>query len=250
MAISLLILGLWIALALLGRWVAARWLATGPRGDAATGLMWHILRLYCRLMHRPTYTGLKLVPAGNRPGPLVVVSNHTGPIDPLLIQCACRFEIRWMMAENMMVPQFESFWRRQRIIPVARDGRDTGPAREAIRHVKSGGVIGIFPEGGIAVPPREIRPFHNGVGLIIAKTKAPVLLVWVSDTPDTTDMFTALATSSRSRVQFVDYLDFSKERDPSAITETLRRRLADASAWPLNPDPLAPPLAAPDPFAA
>ena len=239
----------WLALVLLFRWVSVRWLTDGPRGEPVTGLMWRVLQAYCRLMHRPTYVGLGHVPEGNRPGGLVVVSNHTGPIDPLLIQSACRFEIRWMMAENMMVTQFESFWRRQRIIAVARDGRDSGPAREAIRHVKGGGVIGIFPEGGIAIPPDEIRPFHNGVGLIISRTKAPVLLVWVTGTPEAKDMPGALGSPSRSRIEFVDLLDFSGERDPAAIAQTLRKCLADASGWPLNDEPLSPPGTNPDPFA-
>lgn len=241
--------GIWLVVVLLFRWVGVRWLSTGPRGEPVTGLMWRVFRGYCRLMHRPTYEGLHHVPATNRPGGLVVVSNHTGPIDPLLIQAACRFEIRWMMAQNMMIPQLDWLWRRHRIIPVARDGRDSGPAREAIRHVRAGGVVGIFPEGAIVEPPDQIRPFHNGVGLIISRSRAPVLLVWVSGTPEEKDMLRALASPSRSHVVFVDLLDFSSERDPEAITQTLRLRLAEASGWPINDETLIPPQTSADPFA-
>ncbi len=240
----------WLAVVLLLRWAGQRYLARGPRGDAVTGLLWHVFRTYCRLMHRPRTTGLHHVPASNRPGGLVVVSNHTGPIDPLLIQVACRFEIRWMMARNMMIPQLDWLWRRYRIIPVARDGRDSGPAREAIRHVREGGVVGIFPEGGIVRPSGEIRPFHNGVGLIIARSGAPVLLAWVTDTPAETEMWKALCTPSRSRVEFVDLIAFPKECDPASITEALRQRLAEASGWPINDQPLIPPQTTADPFAA
>ena len=154
-----------------------------------------------------------------------------------------------MMATDMMVPQFDWLWRRQRMIPVARDGRDTVPAREAIRHVRGGGVIGIFPEGGIVLPREEIRPFHQGVGLIIARTEAPVLLVWVSQTSHETGMGRALVTPSQARVQFVDLLEFPAGSDPATITRRLQERLAEASNWPIRDEPLIPPQVNGDPFA-
>jgi 1-acyl-sn-glycerol-3-phosphate acyltransferase len=248
MIVALVIAG-WLAFVLLFRWTVVRWLASGPSGDACTGFLWLVVRAYGRLVHRTTYAGLDHIPPSNRPGGLVVVCNHTGPIDPLLVQAACRFEIRWMMAADMMVPQLDWLWRRQRMIPVARDGRDTVPAREAIRHVRGGGVVGIFPEGGIVLPREEIRSFHQGVGLIIAKTEAPVLLVWVSQTPQETEMLRALATPSRARVEFVELLEFPAGSDPATITRQLQERLAEASNWPIKDEPVIPPQANGDPFA-
>ena len=176
---------------------------------------------------------------------MIVVSNHTGAVDPLLIQAGCRFYIRWMMASDMMVPWLNWLWKLEKLIPVARDGRDAAAAREAIRHVKSGGVVGIFPEGRIVNPPRQIRPFHAGVGLIIARTQAPVMLVWVSGTPDTTGTAKSITTPSRARVEFVEVVDFKGQRDPEVITQQLRERLAKAANWPLNDHPVPPkPLAA------
>ena len=240
----------WIFLVLGFRWLGARWLSYGPRAEPVTTLMWLWFRAICRLMHRTTYGGREHLPQTNRPGGLVVVSNHTGPVDPLLIQSACRFEIRWMMASDMMVPQLNWLWRRQRIIAVARDGRDSAPAREAIRHVRGGGVIGIFPEGGIVQPRGEVRAFHNGVGLIVAKSRAPVLLVWVSQTPESPEMLTALFTPSRSRVEFIDVIRFDRKTDPQTITRTLQQRVSEASGWPVNDVPVVSPRVNPDPFAA
>jgi 1-acyl-sn-glycerol-3-phosphate acyltransferase len=239
----------WMALILLWRVTFQRWLASGPSSNAITGFLWLVVRAYTRVMHHTTYAGLELIPQTNRPGGLVVVSNHTGPIDPLLVQAACRFEIRWMMAADMMVPQLDWLWRRQRMIPVARDGTDTVPAREAIRHVRDGGVVGIFPEGGIVLPREEVRPFHQGVGLVIARTKAPVLLVWVSQTSHETSMGPALVTPSRARVQFVDLLEFPGKIDAAAVTRQLQQRLAEVSGWPINDDPLIVPEVNGDPFA-
>ena len=217
------------------------WARRGPGGDPVTVVLWLVARVYGRLMHRTTYAGLEHVPATNRPGGLIVVSNHTGPIDPILIQAACRVEIRWMMAADMMIPALDWLWKRHRMIPVARDGRDSGPAREAIRHVQQGGTVGVFPEGAIAQPRDEVRPFHEGVGLIIKRTGAPVLLVWVSGTPASPRMEVALKTRSRSHVVFIDRQEFAQDTDPATITRMLRERIVEASGWPVNDEPLIPP---------
>jgi 1-acyl-sn-glycerol-3-phosphate acyltransferase len=240
----------WLLVVLVWQLTVVPWLTKGPSGDPVTGFLWQVVRTYSRLVHHTTFTGTGLVPPTNCPGGLVVVSNHTGPIDPMLVQAACRFEIRWMMAADMMAPQLNWLWRRLKIIPVARDGRDSTSAREAIRHVRGGGVVGIFPEGGIVRPPGEIRPFHSGAGLIISRTAAPVLLVWVCDTSGQTEIGPALVTSSRARVTFVERIEFAAKSDPTAVTEQLRQRLAEASGWPINDEPLIPPAANADSFAA
>lgn len=241
----------WIALVLGLRWAGVWFFSRAPGGDPVTGLMCLAARLYCHLMHRARYEGRKHVPPTNQPGSLIVVSNHGSPIDPVLIQSACPFVVRWMMAGDMMIPQMGWLWRHQRMIPVARDGRDLGPAREAIRHVQAGGVLGVFPEGALVRPRDQVRPFHPGVGFIIAKTQAPVLLLWISDTPEATAMGPALTSRSRARVRFIDRLEFGDERDPVAITQTLRHLLAEATGWPLCDEPLAPTqVDVPDPFGA
>lgn len=247
--VVLIVAGGWLAAVLAWQLTGARWMTRGPGGEPAGWMLWVVLRAYGRLVHRTVYAGLEHVPPTNRPGGLVIVSNHTCSVDPLLIQAACRFKIRWMMAGDYMIPQLDPLWRWLRLIRVDRYARDIASAREAIRHVKAGGVIGIFPEG--ALPPRgEVRPFHEGVGLIIARTRAPVLLVWVSGTPDSSDLFGALLVRSRSRVQFIDRLEFEGRRDPAAITAALRQRLSQVSGWPCNDEPLEPVAHNTDPFAA
>lgn len=244
----------WIVLIALIRIAIVPWLANGPNHDPVTGLMWRTVRLYCRLVHRVTYHGLHHLRDTIDPGPMIVVSNHTGSVDPLLIAAGCRFQIRWMMASEMMAPFLDFVWRRQEPIPVDRDGRDTGAARQAIRLIRAGEAVGIFPEGRIVQPPCQIRPFYPGVGLIVGRAAAPVLLVWISGTPNTNDLYRSLFTRSRAHVHYLELITFTNPRDAHAITEHLRHRLSEISGWPITDEPqpappppqpgLLPPLAA------
>ncbi len=227
--------------------VVAGWLLVllvlrkGPAPDGFIGLMWWGTRIYCRIWHRAKYTGLDNLPRSeqDRPG-LIVIANHTGAIDPFLIQNRCKFLIHWMMATDTMLPQLEWFWERIGIIPVDRDGKDSGPVRDAIRMVRQGKCVGIFPEGRITMPPEEIRPFFAGVGFIVKKTQAPVMLAWISGTPVTNDMTEGLTTRSYARVEYVGLMEFSQDEDAEEISEKLRLRLAEVSGWPLNDEVLPP----------
>lgn len=238
--IILLVAAAWLVVAGTLYAVIIPWLANGPGGSPVIGLIWRLLRIYVRVVHRVQYEGFEAFRRQHNPGPMIVVSNHTGAIDPLLIQAGCRFHVRWMMASEMMSHKLDWLWRQQRTIPVDRDGRDAGPAREAIRHVQAGGIVGIFPEGRIVQPPEQIRPFYMGVGLIVARAQAPVLLVWISGTPKSSSMLDSLTRPSAARVVFVDLIDFKGERDGHVITAELRRRLAEISRWPVNDDNMPP----------
>ena len=238
----------WFVLAIIFRLIIHPWLSNGPREDPAIGFLWRFVQIQCRLIHRLKVFGDELVPKTIHPGGLIVVANHTGAIDPVMIQASCPFHIRWMMASEMMGTNFDWLWKIEQIIPVDRDGRDTAPTREAIRHVKAGRVLGIFPEGRIVIPPREIRPFLAGVGLIVHRTKAPVLLVWISGTPDTNEMGKSLLTPSRSRLQFIEIMDFTGEKHAIDIARKLRERIAEVSGWPVNDEPLPPLENDSDPF--
>lgn len=239
--LHLLLILLVAHLALMAAWygLVAPWLRRGPRGEVVLGGLWRLTRVYARVRHRLRVEGREHLPADDDDHDgLILVANHTSAVDPILLQAPSRFWIRWMMAEDMMLPGLAWAWRLQRIIPVDRAAGDSRALREAIRHVRAGGCVGVFPEARLVQPPGEIRPFLSGVGLLVARTRKPVLLAWISGTPASRDMRTALKSTSRSRVVFIGRYDFSGERDPARITERLRAEIARVSGWTINDEPL------------
>lgn len=219
--------------------VIAPWLRNGPRSEVALGAIWRLTTAYCRIRHHVRVEGREHLPANDDDHDgLIVVANHTSAIDPFLLQARSRFWIRWMMADDMMMSGLSWAWNLQQIIPVDRSSGDSRALREAIRHVRDGGCIGVFPEARLVQPPGEIRPFLAGVGLLVARTRKPVLLAWISETPKTRDMMTALKGTSRSRVVWIGQYDFAGERDAAVIAERLRSEVARVSGWELNDEML------------
>ncbi|MFO0832441.1 MAG: lysophospholipid acyltransferase family protein [Phycisphaerales bacterium] len=177
-------------------------LLQGPRPDPVTGLAWWAARLYAAWFHRCRYEGLEHVPRGRHPGPLVLVVNHTAGVDPVLVQAACPFFVRWMMGRDMRTRYLRDIWVWIDIIDVDRKGRDTTSARAAVKVLRAGGVIGIFPEGRIERPRGELLPFHPGVGMIVQAGNAQVLPVFIRGTPDTRTAWGSLAVRGNAVVRF------------------------------------------------
>ena len=233
-------LWIWIILgvtALFGWAWVARWLLNNPRGDLEAGLVLLFMRVYARLCHRLRVHGREHIPRGLRAGPLIVVANHTAGVDPVLVQAACPFEIRWVMATDMRHPLGEVFWRWSKIVFVDRARGDVNGTRAALRHVAEGGVLGIFPEGGLERPPRVIRPFHRGIGFIIRRTGARVLPVVIEGTPQVDPAWASLWRTSRSRLTFMPTIDYTGSKLRAGdIAQDLRRRYLEWTGWESSGD--------------
>lgn len=212
--------------------LVAHWVLDNPTGEPQGGIVWRLFRIYSRVVHRLRVEGKGNIPRQRDAGPLIVVCNHTAGVDPVLVQAVCRFKIRWMMAADMQLDHMAWLWEIGDVITVHRGQRDMKAAREAIRHLERGGVLGIFPEGGIERPPRRIMPFVPGVGLVIRKTGARVLPVLIDGTPQVDPAWASLWRTSKSVVKFGEIVDYSDSpMSADEITKDLERRYREWSGW-------------------
>ena len=115
-------------------------------------------RLFCYRYHRLNVTGLRLP----RQGPAIVVSNHISGLDPLLLVASARRPLRFLIARE----EYERFglswlFRAMGSIPVDRERRPEQALRDALRALKRGEVVALFPHAGIHLdsdPPRKLKP--------------------------------------------------------------------------------------------
>lgn len=202
-------------------------------GDALGSLASLFVMLYARLWHRMRVEGRENVPRGPRPGPLILVSNHTAGVDPLLIQSVCPFEITWVMAEDMRIRKLDDLWRWLGVIFVDRGGERPTGVRAALETLRAGGVIGLFPEGRIERPARTLLPFQPGVAMLAGRSDAPILPVLVDGAAQTDSAWGSLWRRGRARVRFMAAIGPAerptKGRDLAAA---LQRRYQEWTGWP------------------
>lgn len=217
--------------------VIARSLMRNAWSDPRHGVLLFFGRRFLGFMHRPRVEGRAELFCP-RPGPLIVVSNHTAGIDPMLIQVFARFPIYWMMAQDMRAPALEWFWQLYGVVFVDRRRSSSAGFREAVERLRAGGIVGIFPEGGLERPARTIRPFHPGVGTLVKRSGAPVLPLIVRGTPEVDPAWASLWHRSRSVIEVREILEYRDSgMDAGEITADLRRRYLLWTGWPETPEP-------------
>jgi 1-acyl-sn-glycerol-3-phosphate acyltransferase len=104
-----------------------------------------VLRPLTRTAFAVRVTGTENVP---RDGGLVVAANHRSYLDPPLLGTWFPRTIHFMAKQELFkIFVLGSLIRTVHAFPVDRDRADVGAIRQALRIIKRGDVVGIFPEG-------------------------------------------------------------------------------------------------------
>jgi len=108
-------------------------------------------------------------------GPLLLAVNHSSYFDPPLAGICSRRGVYYLARKSLLKwPFFGPLFPAMNVIPVERDGNDMSALREVIKKVKEGNGVVLFPEGTRS-KDGNLQPARAGIGLVIAKTRAPVL---------------------------------------------------------------------------
>ena len=108
-------------------------------------------------------------------GPVILAMNHQSYLDPPLAGIACDRAIYFLARRTLMdLPLFRWLLPKLNVIPVNQEGIDRSALKALIRVLKSGNGALVFPEGARTLDG-NVQPAQPGVGLVIAKTLAPVV---------------------------------------------------------------------------
>ena len=172
---------LWLALTvalLVLTWGLRRLLQAARRanridwGSGWMNLLDGLNRLFCYRYHRLNVTGLRLP----RSGPAIVVSNHVSGLDPMLLMASARRPLRFLIARE----EYERFgltwlFRAVKCIPVDREHRPELALRSALRALREGEVVALFPHGRIHLDGEPRRRLKAGAVRLAQLTGAPLL---------------------------------------------------------------------------
>lgn len=174
------------------------WLVRAPEDSWLAMLARPALGAFLRVVHRLiVFPGGEFLPGT---GPAILVANHRSGVDPVLLAVATRRRVRFLMArEYFETPGLAWAFRRLGCIPVNRDGNDLGATKAALKALRDGDVIGIFPQGGIREAEGSLEG-KAGAALLCLRSGAPVVPCYIDGSPNLDSVFAALVTPSRSRV--------------------------------------------------
>lgn len=154
----------------------------------AYGVSKFVLWVAFRVRYGLRVRGQEHVP---RTGAFILAANHLSYLDPPVMGVACPRRVRFMARDTLFGHWLLGpFLRAVGVIPLQREGSDLAGLREAVRHLRGGDPIALFPEGA-RQPSGRLGEAKRGIGLLAEQACVPIVPAVVQGT------FEALPPGSR-----------------------------------------------------
>ncbi len=113
-------------------------------------------------------------------GGCLLACNHVSYLDPPILGCGAMHRYVHFMARDTLFKSALSRWWLTTIqcVPIDRTRGDISALKKGIQLLKSGQVLGLFPEGTRSING-ELQPPKSGIGFLIAKAGVPVVPTYV-----------------------------------------------------------------------
>lgn len=135
-----------------------------------------------KMLYKIEYVGTENIPES---GGFILASNHVNALDPVFIALGMKKRQLHFMGKKELFenPIIKFFLSKLNGFPIVRGGADSEALNYAIRIVKEGYVLGIFPEG---TRSKDFKPARakSGVAVIAKEAKADILPVSIYTSDD------------------------------------------------------------------
>ncbi|MFH1457927.1 MAG: lysophospholipid acyltransferase family protein [Candidatus Omnitrophota bacterium] len=135
-------------------------------------LCFFLLKILCHLKVR----GEEHIP---KKGGFILAANHVSFLDPLALGAVCPRKMNYMARHDLFSRPVLGWWLFQiGAFPVKRNSADLSALKEAMRCVKKGRGLLLFPEGSRQSESLTANP-QAGIGFLAAKLGCPVIPAFV-----------------------------------------------------------------------
>ena len=133
-------------------------------------------------MYRLHVEGREHIPSE---GAVIIAPNHKSYFDPPLVGVAIKKRVVHYMAKEELFrnPFFRWILRQFGTFPVKRGSVDRTAVRQAVKELKNGNALGIFPEG-TRIKRSGLGRFHSGMASLALMTGTPVIPVAIVGSAD------------------------------------------------------------------
>lgn len=135
-------------------------------------LLTPIMRPLFKLYYSPKIIGAEKIPKDSA---IIIAGNHKHVYDQCLTVMATKRVIHYMAKKEYFDGMLAPLFRIVGCIPVDRSRKDLSSAKSALRVLKSGSAIGIFPEGTRNKTDKFLLPFKSGTVSMAKKTGAYIV---------------------------------------------------------------------------
>jgi len=187
---------------------------------------YYIIQMLGAIFSPRIVLGKENIPQG---GAFIIASNHLSNLDPLLIGLSLQRRISYMAKDVLfrnrilkcMLTWVEAF-------PVRRGSADVWALREALRRLKQGMPVVMFPEGTRKSSTAE-KKIQAGIGFLAVKGGVPVIPAYIDGSDKVLPPGARFPKRRRITVSFGKPLMFSKEQSYPEIVTCIMNEIQEFS---------------------
>jgi 1-acyl-sn-glycerol-3-phosphate acyltransferase len=178
-------------------------------------------RLFCRVYHRLPPVEMPLPETGGA----IVVSNHISGLDPMLMLASSSRPLRFLIARE----QYERFglqwlFRAVGCIPVDRENSPEKAMRQAVKALRDGEVVALFPHGKIHLdsdPPRKIKA---GAARLASLTGSPLIPLRISGVAGQGGVMLPVFMRGDARIELLPVIE-ATDKSPESLNRLIQYTL-------------------------
>jgi 1-acyl-sn-glycerol-3-phosphate acyltransferase len=182
-------------------------------------------RLFCQVYHRLPQVEIPLPETGGA----IVVSNHISGLDPMLMLASSNRPLRFLIARE----QYERFglqwlFRAVGCIPVDRENSPEKAMRQAIKALRDGEVVALFPHGKIHLdsdPPRKIKA---GAARLASLTGLPLVPLRISGVTGQGGVMLPVIMRGHAQIQLLPVIEVA-DQSPDSLNQMIQNALDQTS---------------------
>jgi 1-acyl-sn-glycerol-3-phosphate acyltransferase len=164
-------------------------------------------------------------------GPAILAANHASFLDPILIGLRARRPVRFLVSNQFYRdPRLHALLRWLGTIPVGGDAGIVRSFRQVAEVIERGGLLGIFPEGGIT-RDGSMKPFRSGAAVLALRMGVPIVPIHLRGTFDALPRYAKWPRFVPVTLRIGDPMSVAARPKPTsveiaALTESIRSSIA------------------------
>ncbi|MDR1014468.1 MAG: 1-acyl-sn-glycerol-3-phosphate acyltransferase [Coriobacteriales bacterium] len=174
-----------------------------------------LVRLVFTPLFRYKAYGLEVLDALPKGTGFIVVGNHRSYLDPVFVMSVLKPRVIRFLAKEEFTSALPALARIVAWVgafPVKRNTADMSAIKRAVRMLKRGEPVGIFPEGTRIRSEGQVPVYHEGAALVAQLAKAPVIPVRLWNTERICPPGKRLFRCPKVTLRFGEPLSLDEER--------------------------------------
>lgn len=138
-----------------------------------------IVSVLIKIIYRVRVNGIENLKDGK---PIIISANHIHIFDPVILATLTKKQIFFLSKKEIFEKKLlAKFFTKLGVIPIDRENTDLKAIKSCFRVIRSGNILGIFPEG-TRVKTIDIKNMKKGVALIALKNKVNIIPIHIEGT--------------------------------------------------------------------